>query len=39
MGVYGGNPQVYANDYDQGYYSSGNWGDGTLAFTVIYEAD
>ena len=39
MGVYGGNPQVYANDYDQGYYSSGNWSDGTLAFTVIYEAD
>ena len=39
MGVYGGNPQVYANDYQQGYYSSGSWGNGTLAFTVIYEAD
>jgi len=39
MGVYGGNPQVYANDYQQGYYSHSNWGNGTLAFTVIYEAD
>jgi hypothetical protein len=39
MGVYGGNPQVYANDYQQGYYSYSNWTDGTLAFTVIYEAD
>tara|TARA_A100001035_G_C27752816_1_gene487324 strand:+ start:423 stop:1277 length:855 start_codon:yes stop_codon:yes gene_type:complete len=39
MGTYGGNPSVYANDYQQGYYSSGNWGNGTLVFTVIYEAD
>jgi len=39
MGTYGGNPSVYANDYQQSYYASGSWGNGTLVFTVIYEAD
>ena len=39
MGVYGGNPSVYANDYQQSYYSSGSWSDGYLAFTVIYDCD
>ena len=39
MGVYGGNPQVYANYYNQGYVAHSDWGNGTLAFTVIYEAD
>ena len=39
MGTYGGNPQAYANDYQQSYYSSGSWGNGTMAFTLIYEAD
>ena len=39
MGVYGGNPQVYANYYNQGYVGNSDWTNGTLAFTVIYEAD